>query len=297
MAAPVLHPELIAQGWEVAGQDEDGEWYFENDAKDLTAYEEDLPAPGLLKPDNAVAAGAAAAAAAAAAVTSVPATPLGALPSIGSPGPSALPSLASMGATPAGIGALAAAASGAPGGAAAALGGAAAALPAIGGTPLQQKLLAAAEQEGLSMSTPGEAETPKLAGVVKAVKERKSGGDPRPVCGQLKMASGTKDQKYVYIPDALVLGEKRDKLTAAKLLSMIDLPMPQLIFYVTSGDRVETWEFRQPSGYNLESVSNGPGDKEEKEEMKLAHWRTVLRQKLNRVLSNTAKSCVESGAP
>ncbi|KOO22202.1 hypothetical protein Ctob_004962 [Chrysochromulina tobinii] len=45
---PVLHPELVAAGWAIAGQDDAGEWYFENDALDVTAYEDDLPPPGLL---------------------------------------------------------------------------------------------------------------------------------------------------------------------------------------------------------------------------------------------------------
>jgi len=110
------------------------------------------------------------------------------------------------------------------------------------------------------------------------------------------MESGTKDQKYVYIPDALILNnEKRDKLTVAKLLGLIDISyMPQLIFYVTSGDVTQTWEFRQPAGYNLDSAAGG--NSETGADTKLAHWRTVIRQKLNRVLTNTAKSCNESGA-
>ena len=54
MAAPVLHPELVAAGWAIAGQDDAGEWYFENDALDVTAYEDDLPPPGLLPAAPAV---------------------------------------------------------------------------------------------------------------------------------------------------------------------------------------------------------------------------------------------------
>jgi hypothetical protein len=26
---PVLHPELVAAGWAIAGQDDAGEWYFQ----------------------------------------------------------------------------------------------------------------------------------------------------------------------------------------------------------------------------------------------------------------------------
>ena len=58
MAQPVLHSSLIAQGWAVAGTDDEGEYYFENESLDLTAYVEDLPptddgSPAVMDPTSA----------------------------------------------------------------------------------------------------------------------------------------------------------------------------------------------------------------------------------------------------
>lgn len=216
----------------------------------------------------------------------------GALPGLGGAA-GALPGLGD--AASAALGAL-----GSPAGAMGALGGmASGALPPIGGddeaTPMTGKLKAAGLGVMSANSIASAPSTlPKLA--------KKGNADDRPVRGLLKVDSGVREQLYVYIPDALVLGPKRDKLTAAKLLSLIDLPMPQLIFNVSSGDVTQTWHFRKPPGYDLEKAK--PAAKgaattplsDEDQQTKLDHWRTVITQKLTRVLTNTAKSCLESGA-
>ena len=119
-------------------------------------------------------------------------------------------------------------------GALGALGGGAGALGALGGaglaasvapmggggnalSALRGHLMSAAKAEGISFDKPA---LPKIASILPKL-QRKDQGDARPVRGFMSMASGTKDQVYVYIPDALVTGDKRDKLTAAKLLSLV----------------------------------------------------------------------------
>ena len=79
----------------------------------------------------------------------------------------------------------------------------------------------------------------------------------------------------------------------------VELTMPQLLFNVSSGDVTQTWQFRKPAGYDLDSTflkGQSGALTEEQQGSKIDHWRNVIRQKLTRVLANTAKAAGESGA-
>lgn len=64
---------------------------------------------------------------------------------------------------------------------------------------------------------------PKMASLLPKIERKREGlaKEDRPIRGKIAMASGTKDQQFLYIPDDLILGEKRDKLNAQKLLSLV----------------------------------------------------------------------------
>ena len=199
----------LPPGWEQEYDEEEQAYYYVSPEGETTW---DRPPP-----DPAALAGAAGA--------------LGALSGTGGAAGAAgvLGALGGMGGAAGALGALGGA------GALGALGGAglAASVAPMGGggnalSALQGHLTSAAKAEGISFDKPA---LPKIASILPKL-QRKDQGDARPVRGFMSMASGTKDQIYVYVPDALVLGDKRDKLTAAKLLSLVrcfDAALPPLL--------------------------------------------------------------------
>ncbi len=140
----------------------------------------------------------------------------------------------------------------------------------------------------------------KWNSVLPTIKKEDDPAASRAVRGKILLESSGREQEFLFLPDGLLLGEKRDKLTAAKLFALLELPMPQLLFFVSNGDVTSTWHMRKPAGFDLNiGMPGGAGvaaKAEEQEERKLGHWRNVMKQKLMAVLTNTAKSCNESGA-
>jgi hypothetical protein len=318
MAAPVppaLHPELVAAGWAIAGQDDAGEWYFENDALDVTAYEDDLPPPGLLpaapvEGEQQEPGAAPESAPEPAAPENAPdladdasaAQTAGGDPKEGMvPPQKALPPLAPIaGVGPVGLAPLAVA--GALGLGATLRAATASALPAIGAPPA---MLAVAE-EALDYFRPYSTK--------KIKPEPRTEMENKPIIGHCKMSSCKKIMKFVYLPDGLILGPTRDKMSAAKIFEYMQIDIPQQIFYLTSGDATQTWQIRQPGAFNFDmggsamaaaaaaaAAAANPGlatapPEEKTREIRMAHWRHVMRQKLTRVLTGTAKSSLEAGA-
>jgi len=135
--------------------------------------------------------------------------------------------------------------------------------------------------------------------VLPKIKKEEEEGGGRAVRGKILLESSGREQEFLFLPDSLIMGEKREKLTAVKLFELLGLPIPQLLFYVSNGDVTQTWHFRKPLGFDFEIGGGAPPgalSEEQTTEKKLSHWRNVVKQKLLKVLANTAKSCLESGA-